>query len=496
MTDDVSAAMAAVERWIGNPVSRALLRFVVAEDECGNRLSNAIDSCLGSTKPLCRKCRLAGRIVGHTLHKGSSLFGVSEEDIRTALADPVFKRGLMNVLNGIARYGVTRPQIVNAPFLVVWDFTHMCNIRCKHCYQDAQRALPDELDTQEAKNLILELAAAGVVVIAFSGGEPLTRKDFFEIAAYAHDQHMYVALASNGTMITPEVARHLKEAGVEYVEISIDGKDAVHHDALRGIDGAFERSVAGIKNCVSEGLYTCIAITVTRDNYDQVPDILRLAEDLGVTRVICFNFIPTGRGVEMADKDITPCQREDLLNFLLAQNTPGHKPEVLSTAPQFARIAVQMDEAAGIPVGHFHLGAEISGKTRILADFIGGCGAGRLYCSIEPQGDVQPCVFMPVRVGNIRDQRFLDIWHTAPVLKKLRDRDSVSGACRSCESRYICGGCRARAWAYFHDLVAPDPGCVNNQNAWDTLMHGRSGSRSNREPYASGHEQTPLVKTT
>ncbi|MFA6331850.1 MAG: radical SAM protein [Methanoregula sp.] len=424
---------------------------------------------------MCWKCRLAGKIVGYTLRKSSNLFGVGNEDIKKGLAEPVFKNGLMNVLNGIARYGVTRPQIVNAPFLVVWDFTHRCNLHCKHCYQDAQLALPDELDTEEAKHLIREMADAGVVVIAFSGGEPLMRKDFFEIAAYAHQQGMYIALASNGTMITPEIAGRLKKIGVDYVEISLDGKDAAYHDALRGIDGAFERSVTGIRNCVENGIYSCIATTVTQDNYDQVPEIYQLAADLGVTRVIFFNFIPTGRGAEMADKDITPCQREDLLRFILAKNIPGFTPEVLSTAPQLARVAIQRDKDAGVPVGHFHLGTELSGKTRMLADFIGGCGAGRLYCSIEPQGDVQPCVFMPIKVGNIRQTPFLEIWHNAEVLKNLRDRDLLTGTCGSCTNKYICGGCRARAWAYFHDLTMPDPGCINN-DSWrsrDFLIRDR-----------------------
>ena len=255
MSDDITTAMAAVERWLGNPVSLSLLNFVATNDECGNRLSNAIDAYLGTEKDLCWKCRLAGKIVGYTIRKSSHLFGVNEAEIRQGLAETVFKRGLVNVLGGIARYGITRPQIVNAPFLVVWDFTHMCNLQCKHCYQDAQKALPGELTTQEAKNLVDQLSDAGVVVIAFSGGEPLMRKDFFEIALYAHQHDLYVALASNGTLVTPEVAKKLHDAGVDYVEVSIDGMDAASHDAMRGISGAFDRSVEGIKNCVAEGIY-------------------------------------------------------------------------------------------------------------------------------------------------------------------------------------------------------------------------------------------------
>jgi len=462
--------MAAVEKWLGNPLSIAMLNFVAVNDECGNRLSNSIDRYLGNNKPLCWKCRLASQIVGRTLHTGSDLFGVSEEDIKEGLRDPVWKRGLVNVLTGIARYGITRPQIVNAPFLAVWDFTHMCNLKCRHCYQDAKKALSDELSTDEAKRLVEELAAAGVVVIAFAGGEPLMRKDFFEIAGHAHQNNMYVAVASNGTLITPEVAKKLRDTGVEYVEISIDGKDAANHDAIRGIPGAFERSVRGIRACIDAAMYTCIATTVTRDNYDQVEEIYALGKELGVQRLMCFNFIPTGRGVEMVGKDISPCQRDDLLTTILEIDKSGATPDVLSTAPQFARVAVQ-DEKAGIPVGHFYPGQELTGKTRILADFIGGCGAGRLYCSIEPAGDVQPCVFMPIRLGNIREKSFLDIWHNSSVLNQLRDRSRLQGACQHCENKLVCGGCRARAWAYYKNLNAPDPGCTNNLTHWEALCN-------------------------
>ncbi|MGA7798005.1 MAG: radical SAM protein [Methanoregula sp.] len=467
--DDVTTAMAAVERWLGNPVSLSLLNFVATNDECGNRLSNAIDAYLGTKKDLCWKCRLAGKIVGYTLHKSSNLFGVDESEIRGGLKETVFRRGLVNVLSGIAHYGITRPQIVNAPFLVVWDFTHMCNLKCKHCYQDAQKALPGEISTDEAKQLIDQLSAAGVVVIAFSGGEPLMRKDFFEIARYAHEHDLYVALASNGTLITPEVAQKLHDAGVDYVEVSIDGKDAASHDAMRGISGAFDRSVEGIRNCVAQGIYSCIATTVTRENYDQVDEIYELGRKLGVKRMMCFNFIPTGRGMEMSGQDITPCQREDLLRFILTKDHGGTMPEILSTAPQFARVALSDSDCHGVPVGHFHAGNGLDGRTRMLADFIGGCGAGRLYCSIEPDGDVQPCVFMPITVGNVKEKPFLGIWHEAQVLHQLRDRSELEGHCAICENKLICGGCRARAWAYYGNLNAPDPGCMNNISYWNAV---------------------------
>jgi radical SAM protein with 4Fe4S-binding SPASM domain len=471
MTQDITVAMAAVRKWIGNPVSLRLLRYVTAHDRCGSRLSNAIDHYLGRGGDLCWRCRIAGGIVGWTLGKGGEIFSIGEKDMKETLANPIFKRGLINVIEGIARYGITMPQVVNAPFLVVWDFTHRCNLKCRHCYQDAQAALPDELTTQESLGLIDQMADAGVVAVAFSGGEPLMRRDFYEVAAHAHGKGMYVSLATNGTLITPEVAGRLKETGVDYVEMSIDGKDASSHDAFRGIPGAFDRTVQGIRNCVGEGLFTCIACTVTRDNLAEVPEIYDLGARLGVTRMMYFNFIPTGRGAGMVDGDISPEEREELLNYLLAKNGPAGKgPEVLSTAPQFARVAMEgVNGREEVCLGHFYHNGGVSEETKALAAFIGGCGAGRLYCCVEPEGTVQPCVFMPIPVGNVRERPFLDIWHGSVVLAKLRDRSSLKGACGSCGNRYICGGCRARAWAYFHDIHGPDPGCIRNQAYWDAL---------------------------
>jgi radical SAM protein with 4Fe4S-binding SPASM domain len=472
MTQDVTVAMAAVKKWIGNPVSLRLLRYVSARDRCGNRLSHAIDQYLGK-KPeqdLCWHCRIAGGIVGWTLGKGGEIFGIGENDMKATLANPVFKRGLINVMEGIARCGITMPQVVNAPFLVVWDFTHRCNLKCRHCYQDAQTALPNELGTDESLRLIDEMAEAGVVAVAFSGGEPLMRRDFFEVAHHAHEKGMYVSLATNATLITPEVAHRLKKTGVDYVEMSIDGKDAASHDAFRGIPGAFERTVRGIRNCVDQDLFTCIACTVTQDNLAEVPEIYQLGTDLGVTRMIYFNFIPTGRGAGMVGSDISPEEREELLRYLFAKNGPGRRPEVLSTAPQFARVAMEgVNGKEEVCLGHFYHSGGVSEQTRALAGFIGGCGAGRLYCCIEPEGTVQPCVFMPIPLGNVREGSFLNIWHSSPVLAKLRDRSPLKGECGSCPNKFICGGCRARAWAYYGDLHAPDPGCIRNRRYWEIL---------------------------
>lgn len=236
MSDDTyTPAIAAVERWLGNPLTREILKFIARNDDCGNRLQNSIECYLGIEHDLCLKCRTASWILSQAMHRSSKLFDIKESSIKTGLSDRNFQKGLSNVFRGIARYGITRPQTLNAPFLVVWNFTHMCNLKCKHCYQDAQKALSNELTTEESKKLIEELSDAGVALIAFSGGEPLMRKDFFEVVAHAHKHDLYVSLASNGTLITPDVAQNLMSAGIDYVEVSIDGKNAANHDAMRGI---------------------------------------------------------------------------------------------------------------------------------------------------------------------------------------------------------------------------------------------------------------------
>jgi radical SAM protein with 4Fe4S-binding SPASM domain len=459
MADDITASISAVKKWLNNPVSRALLKFVATEDKCGNRLSIAIDHYVGEPVNACWKCKLAGHFVNAVMAFGGKVFNVEDSETKETLRQPPYKRGTVNVLRGIAKYGVTVPQKMYAPILVVWDCTHACNLSCKHCYQDAQKKLQDELSTEESKRVIDDLAASGVVALAFSGGEPLMRKDFFELAGYARKQGLYTALATNGTMITKDTARKLKELDIGYVEISIDGKDAATHDGFRGVPGMFDKSIRGLKHCIDEGIYTCMATTITKYNLGEVPQIYDLACSLKVPRMITFNFIPTGRGADIAEGDITPEDRESILTYLFDKNYEG-KTEVLSTAPQYARIALKRE---GVSLGHFVAMADAKKKSLALVEFIGGCGAGRHYCCIRPNGDIGPCVFMQIKVGNMRNDKLLDVWHSSPVLERLRDRSNLKGHCGACENKYICGGCRARAYAYYGDLDAPDPGCVNNK---------------------------------
>ncbi|MEM3623106.1 MAG: radical SAM protein, partial [Candidatus Bathyarchaeia archaeon] len=227
-------------------------------------------------------------------------------------------RGFGLMMKGIEKYGVRIPFTPAGPFEIVWNFTYQCNLRCKHCYENAGGTKRSELSTEEAKqvlDILSKIAGIGLPALSFSGGEPLARRDFFELAAYAKKRVGYVSIASNGTLITKDNARRIKAAGIDYVEISIDGATPSVHDEFRGMPGAFERAMEGVKNCVEEGVDTCIATTIHRDNLSELSKLIELSKQLGV-RFMHFNYIPTGRAKAYVELDLTPDERLHVLETI------------------------------------------------------------------------------------------------------------------------------------------------------------------------------------
>ncbi len=437
-----------------NPITKKSLQSISCYCETckKNRLEVALELFVGVRDNACWKCKMAEKTIRPILQKGAEAFNVTVDELKEKFKDAYWRKGLASVIKGIAIFGVRKPFVPGAPFQVVWDITYACNLRCKHCYATAGKALPDELTTDEALDVIDKLDRFGVTIIAFSGGEPLVRKDFFEITRYAAEKGIYVAVATNGTLITEEMAKKMKENGIQYVQISLDGTKETH-EAFRGIKGCFDKTVEGIKNCVKEGFFVNISMTVTKLNYKDVSAVIELCEKLGVNWFMHYNFIPVGRGEK--ELDITPKEREELLKFLYIRNLHSNI-SLLSTAPQFARVALQQD-AQIIPTHFYNVRGQ---RLRQLAEFIGGCGAGRFYFSIRANGDIQPCVFFPLKVGNIKYDDLDKLWRENKVFEELRNKDIIDG-CSSCNFRYVCGGCRARAYNYFGDYLKPDPGCVN-----------------------------------
>ena len=459
-------AMQILKATIGNPAVRKILHGMSSFCQTcqKNRMEIALELYTGIRKDACLKCTLAEKALAGILSTGGKTFGVNHHDIKIKFSSPSWRKGLTNVLLGISRFGIQRPFVPGAPFLIVWDITYSCNLKCKHCYAEAGKPLEDELTTDEAKLAIDKIDHASVPIIAFSGGEPLTRNDIFELTKYAHDKGIYVALATNATLITKEKARDIKDAGVSFVQISLDGATPEVHDSFRGIQGVYNKTINGIKNCVEEGLFVNVASTATKYNYHEIPKIIDLCEQMGVNWFMLYNFVPTGRGAFISKNDLSPFEREELLKTLWDKLNNGGSVNVLSTAPQFARVALmaELGENKKIIPTHFY-NPSLSGKLVNLAEFIGGCGCGRFYCAIRPNGAIEPCVFFRYSVGNIKFDNLEKVWADNRVLKELRNKDILEGNCGKCDYRYYCGGCRARAYGYTGNYLAPDPGCIFNE---------------------------------
>jgi radical SAM protein with 4Fe4S-binding SPASM domain len=449
---------------IGNPITRKILSGLGYCNKCQkNRIEVALELYTGVKRDGCLKCKLAEKTISGILKTGGKAFGVEEKELKEKFSKPSWRKGLANVLTGIARFGVQRPFVSGAPFLIVWDITYKCNLKCKHCYASAGKPLENELTTEEVKNAIDKIDRVAVPIIAFSGGEPLVRKDIFELTKYADDKGIYVAVATNGTLITKDKAKEMKNSGVRFTQISLDGATPKMHDNFRGIKGVYDKTIQGIKNCVDEDFFVNVAATATKYNYKEIPKIIDLCDDLGVNWFMLYNFVPTGRGEFIVKNDLDPYEREELLKNLWNKLKNGGNVNVLSTAPQFSRVALESEIGKNSKIVPTHFAnPSFSDKLINLAEFIGGCGCGRFYCAIRPNGNIEPCVFFPLTVGNIKDDDFEKLWKNNSILKQLRDKDILEGNCGECKYRYYCGGCRARSYGYTSNYLAPDPGCIKN----------------------------------
>ena len=473
----MGALLAGIRLLFNNPAARILLRASATEAECsyGNKVVrapivyHALAMYAGEKQLLCPiTVRFTGELIDSIMRLGIKLLRGKEEEVVNALKDPALRRGVASVLKGLGLYGVTVPQKLPAPFMIVWNFTNMCNLRCKHCYQRADKPLPNELSLKEKLMVVDQLDRAGVAAIALSGGEPTIHPHFYTVLHEIASRGMYAAVATNGWVFADkEKLMKAKKLGLRYVEVSVDSANPKKHDWFRGVKGSWDRAIKALENAVELGLNHAMAITVTKVNVGEVDDILDLAESIGVKRVVFFNFVPTGRGKENLWLDLDPFEREEFLRTIYNE-MKKRKLEILSTAPQYGRVALQLSGGEDVAPTHFYVGGDPIVKA--VAEFVGGCGAGRIYAGIQPDGTVIPCVFLPIPVGNLRKESFWKIWTASPLFKQLRNRDLLKGYCRICPYRNICGGCRARAYGYFGDPLAPDPGCIYNIKYWRSLV--------------------------
>jgi len=476
-SNQLGTALKAFKLILGNPVSRALIRPTLKKYEIDGRelpaLYWALSIYAGESLNAPMMVRFQADVIKLLLKLGIKLAHGDEEAVKEALLkDPHIRRGIWVVLEGIAKYGVTVPQKLAGPFLIVWNFTNMCNFKCQHCYQRADKPLSSELSLEEKLMLVDQLDKAGVAAVAISGGEPTIHPHFLRIVKELSSRGIHTSVATNGwTFAKKEELEKAVKAGIKYVEVSVDSAKPEKHDKFRGIPGAWEHAIKALENAVELDLSHGMATIMDKETYHEIDDILDLAENIGVKRVIFFNLVPTGRAEDMIKVDLTPEEREDFMKEVYKQ-MKKRNIEILTTAPQYARVTLLMSMGKNVTPAHFYIGENNSVKT--LAEFIGGCGAGRIYAGMEPDGTVVPCVFLPLPVGNVRTKPFKEIWEESRIFGLLRDRDSWEGQCGKCPYKYICGGCRARAYHYTLEITGDDPGCVINKRLWgDIVKYGK-----------------------
>jgi radical SAM protein with 4Fe4S-binding SPASM domain len=388
-----------------------------------------------------------------------------------------------------------------SPRLIFWEVTKGCNLRCIHCRASAtELSSPSDLTTATALSIIDQIAAAGNPILVLSGGEPLYRSDIFQLARYGTERGLRVALATNGTLVTREVARMIVDSGVRRVSISLDGADALTHDTFRGIPGAFDAAVQGLRNLKALGMSVQINMTIARHNARQLPQVLELAKRLGADALHTFLLVPVGCGVDIAaEQMVAPEEYEEMLNWFYDRSLEGGIELKATCAPHYFRVVRQrraaerqgvngerkqaaaseeppipgtigptemaMPGSTEVVIHHSaarsgHPASVHSGHPGDMNAMTKGCLAGTGVCFISHEGKIYPCGYLPVLAGDLRRQSFAEIWEKSLVFEQLRDTSNLKGKCGCCEFRNICMGCRARAFAATGDFLDEEPFCI------------------------------------
>lgn len=344
--------------------------------------------------------------------------------------------------------------------VVVWNVTRRCNLKCVHCYAHANAAAaPDELSHAEGLALLDDLKAFGVPVVLFSGGEPLMRPDLFDLVAHTVASGMRAVISTNGTLISREVALRLKDLGLSYVGISLDGIEPTH-DRFRGKKGAFAAALAGVRRCQEVGLKVGLRFTLNRANFREVSAIFDLVEEYHIPRICFYHLVYTGRGSELLDQALSHAETRQTVDLICERTQrlfeQGQPVEVLT-----------VDNHADGPYIYLKLLKENPKRAREVLELLRmneGNNSGRGIGCVSWEGSVHADQFWRhYSFGNIRERPFSEIWTdlSNPLLAKLKDKKRyVTGRCAECRWLSVCAGnFRVRAEALTGDLWAPDPAC-------------------------------------
>jgi radical SAM protein with 4Fe4S-binding SPASM domain len=349
---------------------------------------------------------------------------------------------------------------IGYPAHPAWEVTNACNLRCVHCHASSGKPNPDEMTTEEAKIFIDQLASVDEFrMLVYTGGEPLVRPDIFELMEHSRKAGLVNVLATNATLITPEVAKRLREVGVAGVAVSLDSCEAEVHNAIRRNPEAFRLAIEGMRNVREAGMLLQVNTTAMESNFDTLRELIDLADEKGSSIMLMYQLVPVGRGEKIAASTLDTAENEKLLKYL---------------AEEQRDISTIVEPVAGPQYWPFLM--EREGKSarwmKKASRVFHGCAAGRGFVYIKPNGDVWPCPFVEVSAGNARDSDFATIWREGEIFVALRDRQNrLQGKCGACRYRGMCGGCRGRALAVTGDLMAEDPSCfIPRETAEGTLI--------------------------
>jgi AdoMet-dependent heme synthase len=352
-------------------------------------------------------------------------------------------------------------------YSVSWNLTQRCNLFCTHCYMSAfpHADISQDFTTDECFKVIDDMAKVNpALFLILTGGEPLVRKDIFDIAGYASDKGFTCVLGTNGVLLGKQEARRMRESGLQGASISLDSVDPQRHDGFRQLAGSWKSAIRGIGHLKEEGLDFSLHMSVMSWNVSEIPPMIELARNIGAKVLNFFFLVQTGRGENLID--ILPSQYREILTYLARaqgvgtqETNPGlfqnFDDPWTSSAGQMGDLILRAKCAP-----HFRkVIYELDPNSPLLKNYAqGSCPAGKHYCRITPEGDITPCPYMPVSAGNLRKQPFDEIWNTSPVLNDLRE-PQLGGRCGECEFSQICGGCRCRAYAVNGSYLAEDPAC-------------------------------------
>jgi len=349
--------------------------------------------------------------------------------------------------------------------LLFWEATIKCNLRCAHCRRlESNETAFRDLSTAQAENLVNQLVELGrkqtvMPVLVFSGGEPLCRDDLFGLIAYAKGLGIIPALATNGTMIDAGVAERIANSGIVRVAVSLDGATAEAHDRLRQMEGAFQRAIEGIRHLRDKGLSFQIIITLTRNNSWQLEDVYELSRTLGAAALHIFMLVPVGCGQVLAETDmLSPQQYEQKMLEICRLDGRGQLQVKVTCGPHYERIIRQqgLHEVRAETAKH---NVNMPGRSGHSGSSR-GCLAGLGVLFVSHQGDVFPCGYLPIKCGNILETSLAEIWQGNKDLARMRDSSVLEGKCGVCGYKYVCGGCRGRAFAATGNYMAEEPFCA------------------------------------